>query len=375
VDTADVVVVGAGVIGSAVGYYLSRSGVSVVLVESTTPAGTGSASGACAGGVRCQGRARPELALAVKGLPLWTYLEDELGCEIEYRRCGHVTLVEDEESLEKLAASVKREHDMGLKIEIVGRQELEELVPGIAPGIIGGAYCPTDGQANPILTTYAFAKAAERLGARLLTGTRVTNIHCRSGRVAKVETTSGEIACRWVVNAAGAWAEQINAMVGIDLPIRWGAPQMMVTERMPRILGPVLACASRTISLKQTPHGSFVVGGGWITDWDRDRRKISTRYTSIAGSARCVVSLLPALRDVCIVRTWGGLESYCPDDLPIIGEVPEPAGFVLATGFSGHGFGIAPIVGKTVSEIIAEGHESPLLNGLSWRRFQGGEPA
>lgn len=372
-NAVDVVVVGGGVIGSAVSYYLTQKGFDVALVERTYLAGTGSASGACAGGVRCQGRAEAELPMAIAGQGLWTYLEDELGSEIEYRRCGHITVVEDDESFTALSRSVARQRELGLWIELLDQDELRELVPGIAASMIGGAYCPTDGQANPILTTRALARAAQRMGARLLLGTNVTGITCKAGKVTGVATTAGEIGCAWVVNAAGAWSNEINAMVGIDLPMKWGAPQMMVSERMPRMLTPVLGCASRTISLKQSPGGSFIVGGGWLTEWARDERRVSLKYTSIVGSANAIVSLMPMLGDICLIRVWGGFENYCPDDLPILGLAPEPEGFVLATGFSGHGFALAPIVGKAIAESITEGRDSPLIGSLSWKRFWEGE--
>ncbi len=372
-DTTDVVVVGGGVMGGACAHYLARAGAQVTLLEQRE-IGTG-ASGASAGGVRQQNRLAPELPIAIRAIAMWANLENELGRDLEYRRRGHITLVESEEQIPKLKASVERQRQRGLDIRLVQGSELRELVPHAGPQVVAGSYCPTDGYANPMLTTQAFAAAAAREGARVYTHTKVTSIVREGGRVAGVESSRGRIASRWVINAAGAWSTALSYALGIDLPIRPRAPQMMATEKAPAMLVPVLGCLGRNLSLKQMPQGQFVIGGGWPGRPDLAGDRAVVKAGSPTGSARDMTAILPAARKFNVARVWSGLEAQCADDLPILGTVDGLEGYLLATGFSGHGFALAPYIGVLMSELITKGAPSLPLDELSLRRFDGKDPA
>lgn len=349
-QSAAVVVVGGGVIGSSCAYRLARAGLKVIQVERSRPAA--GASGASAGGVRQQARDPRELPLAVYSIGLWTDLEAELESDIEYLRSGHITLIEREEELSSLQLRVEQERQLGLEIRVVSNQELRELVPALSPTVVAGSFCPTDGHANPTLTTQAFASAAQRAGAKLWRRTRLTGIKVRGGRIAGVQTSRGTVACDWVVNTAGAWAGRVAAMVGVELPISARALQMIQTEPMPPLLTPVLGSMRRALSLKQIPNGTFLIGGGWPGRPHLDRFRATTLRTSLEASPRDAIAVLPALAGARLQCWWAGLEAFTPDDLPVIDGESGPEGLVTAAGFSGHGFALAPAVGAAVERLI-----------------------
>ncbi len=365
--TSEVVVVGGGVIGSAISYELARRGIEVTLVEAATVAS--GASGASAGGVRQQGRDLRELPIAMRAIQRWPYLSEELGADLHYRQDGNLALAERPEDVAALERRVAEEQACGLDVRMVGQDELRELVPDIAPTVLAASWCPSDGHAMPSLVTHAFARAATRLGVRILQQTRVTGISQHRGQVASVTTTRGQISCRWVVNAAGAWSAAIARMVGLRIPIEPRALQMLVTEPMPPRLRPVLGSVHRRLSLKQLPGGSYMIGGGWPGRLDLATRRTRLLQASIAGSVRDASAVYPLLGRARLERGWAGIEAIAVDEVPILGTGGEVERFVFACGFSGHGFALAPAIGESIAELITVGRSSLPLDALSPARF------
>ncbi len=366
-DSADVVVIGGGITGGACAYYLARAGVQVVLFEKGEIAS--GASGGSAGGVRQQNRDAAELPIAMLANPLWKALGQELGADIEYRRGGHFNLAEREEQLPALETSVREQRARGLDIRMVYGKELRDMVPAAGPQMIAGSYTPRDGYANPMLATKAFIAAARTRGAHIRTNTPVQRIRRDGNRVTGVESAEGPVTSRWVINAAGAWSPGISTSMGVDLPIKPKAHQMMVTEKAPAMLTPVVTCVGRGLSLKQMPQGQFVIGGGWpgVVDMAVDRGW--PKVGSPNGSAEQVTAVLPATRNLLLLRVWNSLEGHAPDVIPILGPVDGVEGYLLAAGFSGHGFALAPGVATLFTELITTGQSSLSLEALNLRRF------
>ncbi len=364
---ADVVVVGGGVIGSSCAYQLAKRGMTVTIVEAREVASV--ASGASAGGVRQQGRDPRELQIARRAIAMWPTLGDELQADLDYHQDGHLTLVSREADLPDLEQKIARQQRGGLDIRMLYGDEVREVANGMSDEIIAGSYCPTDGHANPIWTTKAFARAAVRHGATLREHTRVIGLLTDSGRVRGVETTDGAIEADWVVNAAGVWSPELCNMAGIDVPIHTRAPQMMLTTELPGVLLPVVGCVGRLLSLKQLKNGRYLIGGGWPASVYMDRPIGLNRHDSVAGSADHSSAVWPALKQTRVMRVWSGLEAETDDVVPILGTVATIEGFVMATGFSGHGFALSPYIGKLTAELIVSGRTEIPIDDLMLERF------
>ncbi|MBT8371625.1 MAG: FAD-binding oxidoreductase [Deltaproteobacteria bacterium] len=368
-QSAEFVVIGSGIIGSATTYYLARAGADVILVDRAGPNAGGTASQACAGGVRQQGRAPEEIPLAIYAIGLWDGLEAELEADLHYRRDGMTVSTDDENLISVLQKRVSTEQALGLDISLIPQKELHELIPGLSSRMIAGSYCPTDGHADPLRTIDAFVRSAQRLGARVKWQCPVERIITTKDSVAAVQTSGEQINCRQVVLAAGYWSRALAESVGLDLPLTPYTLQMMVTARRSHKLGQVLGWLGHGISLKQVPSGGFVIGGGWPGYGDPEAYRTHLLPGSMAKSAKTMVDLYPALAGIPVVRSWVGIEAFCKDEMQIIGPVPKVKGLVLATGFSGHGFGIGPGVGALIAQYLTTGTMPAKLKPFGYERF------
>jgi sarcosine oxidase, subunit beta len=244
-------------------------------------------------------------------------------------------------------------------------------VPGIAPHIVAGTYTANDGHANPTLTTQAYAAAAEREGAEVRTGVKVTGLMRDGDRITGITTSDGEVPADHVVLASGAWTRELVGPLGVDLPIFPAGLQMILTERMPKALRQVVGAHGRPLSLKLLRDGNYLIGGGWPGDVDMVAGVGKTREASLAGSMETASLVFPVLREARIERSWVGVEGICADEVPIIGPVPGHEGLTVAAGFSGHGFALSPITGQLVAELLVDGAPSIPLDAFSAERFAG----
>lgn len=367
----DVVVIGGGVMGSSIAYHLARRGVTVTMLErGEIPC---AASAASAGGVRQQGRDLREMALAVASIARWENLEEELGADLQYRREGHITVTEDASTIPSFHPWMDAQRALGLDIDLVEGDDLRALIPGIAPQVVAGAYSPADGHANPILTTRAFASAAERFGADIRAHTTVTSITQNGGQVTGVETSNGAIACDLVVLAAGAWSMGLAEPLGVSLPVVARAPQMIATTPLPPLLRQVIGARGRMLSLKQVPSGNYVIGGGWPGTVHLDQLIAIPWFGSVKGSLTDSSAIFPELLRARVERVWVGIEAQTVDEVPILGALPAFSNLVVATGFSGHGFALSPIIGQVISELVVDGTPSIGISQLAFDRFDGVE--
>jgi len=371
VTKSEVLIIGGGVIGSSIAYHVAKQGRQVLVVErSEEVASAPAASWASAGGVRRQGRHPAEARLAVEAIARWRTLEEELGADVQYRRGGNLLLAETDAEAEQLVTFVREQQELGFTdVRLVDQQEVSALVPGLHQGVVAGSYSPSDGQADPALTTRAFAAAAQRNGATYWNGTAVLALLIEGERVVGVRTERGEIRAEQVVLAAGAWSDEVARTAGLRLPIRTAALQMILSTPAPRqTLQPVISAVSRMLSLKQLNNGAFLIGGGWQGDPTPERRSYILRQENVEGSWKTACELLPVVGQQQIVRAWCGLEALSFDDLPFIGPIKGLDGLTVAAGFSGHGFALAPAVGMVVAEQLVGG-VTPELDGLEAGRM------
>jgi len=361
-QTVETLIIGGGVIGSAVAYHLAHARHSVLVIERTGIADAPTASWASAGGVRRQGRDPAEAALASAAIARWPTLETELDANLHYHQGGQLLLAETDDEVAQLVAFVAAQQAMGFAdVRLVQSDELRELAPGLARTVLAGSFSPADGQADPMLTTRAFAAAAQRAGAAYLTHTACLALRREGGRIVGARTDRGDVVAAQTVLAAGAWSDTLAESVGLTLPIRTGAYQMLrSTPAAPGQLRPVLGALGRQLSLKQLSDGSFLLGGGWPGDATADRAGFTMREASVAQGWAAASAILPAVGAQRLADSWCGLEAESFDAVPLIGLAVGVEGLFLAVGFSGHGFAIAPAVGEALAAEILGGSASSL---------------
>ena len=385
--SAEVVVIGGGVIGASTAYYLAREGAEVMIVEADDLAS--GASGACDGFLFLQSKAPgPHLELAKESLSLYPEIASELEVDVEYNHCGSLVLAKTAEELKMLKSHVKKMKSAGLEVEMVGESDLQELCPAVAPGIKGASYCRNDAQVNPTKLTLGLAKKAQDLGATIMVNCRVENIVITNDRVRELRTSAGSIHTRRVVCAAGIGSNQIGKMAIIDVPVMPRKGQILVTEPVEETLRTIVADAGYlgiklgleglppaseeekklglSFTAEQTADGNILLGS------TREFAGFDTETTpeAIKAIARNAVEYLPRISDLDIIRSFAGLRPYSPDGLPILGSVKGIKGFYLATGHSGDGICLAPITGKLLSELVLDGEASMDISTFSLSRFK-----
>ena len=365
--TADVVVIGGGLHGCSTALHLALRGLKPILVEKDY-AGR-HASGVNAGGVRQLARDFAEIPLSVSSMEIWEHIEELLGDDCGFSSHGTVLVAETET---ELASFKSRVDDLRLRgfvhEKLIDQAELRRLVPAVSEHCPGGVVSRRDGAADPFRATQAFRRKAVEKGAEVIEGVTVTGLE-RVGDVWRVETSDGPIEAPKVVNAAGAWADRIAAMLGEPVPLTVVAPMLMVTSRVPAFIDPVVILRGRKLSFKQLANGTVVIGGGHLATSDRDRNETVLDWEKLAISARTVWELFPAMREATIVRAWAGIEAYMPDGIPVVGKSSTSEGVFHQFGFSTHGFQLGPGTGAMMAELVATGSTNVPIDGLEIERF------
>ena len=368
---ADVIIVGGGIIGCAAAYYLTKKGCSVLVLEGSKDIGNGGSS-RNGGGVRQSGRDPRELPLAMYGIKnLWPTLSEELEVDCEYHQDGNLRLGKTEKHLEILQGLADRARACGLDVRMIDGDEVRAINPYLSDEVIGASWCPTDGHANPLTTTLGYYKMARRLGARFITEEPVIALKKIKGHLRQVITAENVYECDTVILSAGLGSRDIAATVGIDIPMQPAMLESLVTEAQPPMFDQMLGTAEADFYGHQTKHGSFVFGGtSGLEGFTKDNHTPVTSSISAPSTCRGIIKYFPILKDAKIVRTWAGWMDLCADKVPVISPVSEVPGLILACGFSGHGFGIAPAVGTVLSQLALHEPTAVDLHELRYDRFR-----
>ena len=368
---ADVIIVGGGIIGCAAAYYLTKKGCSVLVLEGSKDIGNGGSS-RNGGGVRQSGRDPRELPLAMYGIKnLWPTLSEELEVDCEYHQDGNLRLGKTEKHLEILQGLADRARACGLDVRMIDGDEVRAINPYLSDEVIGASWCPTDGHANPLTTTLGYYKMARRLGTRFITEEPVIALKKIKGHLRQVITAENVYECDTVILAAGLGSRDIAATVGIDIPMQPAMLETLVTEAQPPMFDQMLGTAEADFYGHQTKHGSFVFGGtSGLEGFTKDNHTPVTSSISAPSTCRGIIKYFPILKDAKIVRTWAGWMDLCADKVPVISPVSEVPGLILACGFSGHGFGIAPAVGTVLSQLALHEPTAVDLYELRYDRFR-----
>ena len=373
-NTADVIIIGGGVVGCAAAYYLAKAGHSnVIVLEATKSIGHGGSS-RNGGGVRQSGRDVRELPYAMYGIKhLWPTLSEELGVDVEYTQKGNLRLGKTEAHLKKLKTLADNAQSVGLDVRMVDAKEVQEICPYISKDIIGASWCPTDGHANPLTTTLGYYKRALEMGVRFYTDAPVTKLRKIRGKVRQVVIKDGTVLeAEQIILAAGYESRYIARTIGVDIPMTRLIDECLVTEMQPKMFDIMLGTAGADFYGHQSHHGSFVFGSdsGYeeVTDMD-DPSKLVTNSLTLSASCRAIMDYVPALKDAKVVRSWCGWLDDAFDGVPFISKVEEAPGLILACGFTGHGFGTAPAVGLMLSQMVAGEETIVDISALRYDRF------
>jgi len=371
--TAEIVIIGGGVMGASTAYHLARRGLkNIVLLERGSFLGQGATS-KCAGGVRHQFATEVNIRLSLASLQMLDEFQAELDQVIDVRRCGYLFMLTREEDVAAFRANVALQHSLGVATEWLSGDEVRRRVPLlVAPDALAGTFYGRDGLADPNGVVMGYAKAARRLGVKIFTSVEVTGLTIVSGQVRGVQTTAGYISTQIVVNAAGPWAGHIGTMAGVNLPIRPLRRQILTTTPLPAVPSdfPFVIDFAQSLYFHRE-------GGGLLTGmsnpheaWGFDE---SVDEDWEATHMEAAVKRLPLLEQAGRVSHWAGLYEVTPDAHPIIGRTPVD-NFYVCAGFSGHGFMHGPVCGKLMMELIWGGRADTVdITALALERFGEGK--
>lgn len=369
--TADVVIIGGGVMGVSTAYHLLKKqpGLRVVLLERGPFLGWGSTSKA-AGGFRHQFATEINIRLSLLSVAMMERFHEDPGAPLAMHFCGYLFLLTREEDVAAFQAQVALQRSLGVPTEWLDGEEIRRRLPMMRlEDVRAGTFCPRDGLLSPMDLVNGYAAGVRRYGGRLQTESPVVEICTQGGRVTAVRTPHGEIATPVVVNAAGPWAAQIGAMVGVPLPIQPYRRQYVITPPLPGIPPDFPMVIDFAQSLYFHRGGEGILTGmsnrqeppGFNETWDPEWELVHLE---------AAVARMPLLEQAGVRARVVGLYEVTPDAHPILGRIPAAEGFYVVAGFSGHGVMHGPIAGLLMAEEILEGQAHTLdITPLRWERF------
>lgn len=369
--TADVIIVGSGVIGCATAYNLAKAGKKVIVLDKDANIGNGG-SARNGGGVRQSGRDPRELPLAMHGVAhIWPTLSEELDIDVEYHQDGNLRLGKTEKHRQILQGLTDKAVALGLDVSMIDGERVREINPFLSDEITVASWCPTDGHANPLTTTLGFYRAARRLGAEFITDEEVVEIRKIKGKARQVITKKEVYEGGKIIVAAGYESRAILKTVGIDVPMSNVLIECLVTEAEPPMFGQMLGTADADFYGHQTNHGSFVFGGAsGFEEVNLDNGNLQTSSLTAPATCRGIMKYVPKLADAKIVRTWAGYEDVCIDGVPVLGNIEEVPDLITACAFTGHGFGISPVVGQLLAQLALDEKPYLSLDEFRYDRFK-----
>ncbi|MGQ9508257.1 MAG: NAD(P)/FAD-dependent oxidoreductase [Thermodesulfobacteriota bacterium] len=369
---AEVVVIGGGIIGLSIAYHLAQKRAGRILLFEKGQLGEGSTS-RCVGGIRTQFSTEINILFSLLSLQTFEHFKEEFGIDPEFKRIGYLFLATTEVEMEVFKKNVELQRRYNIPVELLDPEEIKKRWPYLRTNdILGGTYCSWDGYAGPSEVLMGFAQGAKRLGVEIHEREEVKEIVCRGEKVQGVKTQKEEIEAPVVVNASGPFASVVGERANVKIPVRPLRRQVFVTAPFNLIEGtiPLTIDFQRGWYFRQELDG-FLLSGP-LDSYPSFNTHID--YEAMVEASENAIYRVPGLEGARISRGWAGLYEISPDNHAILGSVPELEGFILANGFSGHGFQHSPAVGKVISELIVEGKALTLdISSLSIERFERGQ--
>jgi sarcosine oxidase subunit beta len=371
--SADVLIVGGGLMGCATAIELANKGKSVIILEKDVPGRH--ASGHNSGGVRCQGRDLREVAFALEARKMWDLHPQTVNSDCGFHVSPRLRLAESDAEMEVLEKRCQKLNSLGFDHEVlVDREAVRRLSPNVVDHVVGGLVCYTDGLANPMITAKAYADTAVAKGVVIHSHTRVVEAAATSrgfkARTSKGDIFEGEV----LVNGTGAWSGRFSEMLGDPIPVFAVAPTMMVTDRMPGMMnGTSLGLTGRLLGLMAAKNETIIVGGGYRSPLDLEREKIWIDPMQMTKAAKIMIEILPGLKSAQMIRCWAAFEGCLEDKVPIVGESTRVPGLFHVCGFSAHGFQMAPMMGRVMSQIVTGRQPDLPLDHFRPDRFENKE--
>ena len=370
-DQAEVVIVGAGIMGLSIAYNLAKNHdvTDVIVVDRTYLCG--GASGRNGGGVRAQFSSEENIRLMQESIRICRDFAGEMKINVWFRQGGYLFLVRSEEGRRMLEKSVAVQNACGLGTRMLSPKEAQKIVPELdVEGVVAASYNAEDGVVFPWPFVWGYAQGAQKLGVELAPFTDVVGFRTEGPRITGVVTSKGEIKTRRVVNAAGAWSPEVARMLGVELPNHPHRHEICSTEPLKPWLKPLVADLSNGLYFSQSMRGEIV--GGISNDAVPAGLDMDSSHRFLGLYAKAMLRTCPILGSVKVLRQWAGCYDLTPDANPIVGEVAEVEGFYQASGFMGHGFMMAPVMGRLIAQHIAERTELPMFERWNLRRFKEG---
>ncbi len=365
-ESKDVVIIGGGITGLSTAYYLAKEGLRNIVVIEKSYLGSGS-TGRCGTGIRQQFTTREHIILMRESVKLWKEWENNLPKSVHFRQGGYLWLLKESE-MDAYREYVRLQNILGVNSRIIGKDDVKLIVPDInTEGIAGASWCPSDGNAYPFDTIDALRIALKRFGILIRQFEEVKEIKVKNGIIQQVVTDKETFNTHFVVDAAGFGARKVARMVGVDLPLKLYRHQIAVSEPVKVFLEPMVVKGE--LYFTQTYRGR-IIGGTDLNE--QPTESLSSTDEFLPQFANEILSVLPTISSLNVMRQWAGFYVVTPDHHPILGGTDLP-GFLLGVGFSGHGFMLGPVVGKLLATYIMHGTMYlPEANNLDLRRFRSG---
>jgi sarcosine oxidase subunit beta len=366
----DVVIVGGGAHGLATAYYLRQRGITDVAVLEKSYIGSG-AAGRNTTILRSNYKTPEGARFYDASVKLYEGLSKELNFNLLFSQCGHLTLAHTDRAMFVMANRAEVNRLNGIDTRVIGPEQVQKLAPAMRVSddaehpIMGALYHPPGGIIRHDAVVWGFARGADEGGAEIHPYTEVTGFERANGRITAVETTRGRVECGTVVNATAGWSTLVNDMAGVPLPITTHILQACVTEPVKPLLDVVIVSSQMHVYISQTDRGEFVMGSE-IEPWTTYRMNGTLNF--LQDLTRHTLELFPQLEHARILRAWAGLCDLSPDYSPILG-VTEVDNFHVSAGWGTYGFKAAPIVGKTLAELVATDRTPDLIAPFALERF------